>query len=46
MRPSKLLGCTMIVVATVAAGPAAQAAAAQEAIYIVRHAERLDDSPD
>ena len=46
MRPLKVLVCTTIVAATVAAGPATRAAAAQEAIYIVRHAERLDDSRD
>ena len=46
MRLLKVLVCTAIVVATVASGPAARAAAAQEAIYIVRHAERLDDSRD
>jgi phosphohistidine phosphatase SixA len=36
----------MISVAGSAAGPVASIAQAQEAVYLVRHAERLDDSKD
>jgi len=36
----------MVCVAGVAAGPGASIVQAQEVIYLVRHAERLDDSKD
>lgn len=46
MRLVRVLVCTIIVSASVAAGPVAPTAAAQEVIYVVRHAERVDDARD
>lgn len=36
----------LVVTAAVTVGPAVATAAAQEAVFLVRHAERLDDSKD
>ena len=46
MRRWQVMIGVMIGVAGVAAGPVASAVQAQEVVYLVRHAERLDDSRD
>ena len=46
MRLVRVLVCTTIVSAAVTESPLVSWASAQEAIYIVRHAERVDDARD
>jgi phosphohistidine phosphatase SixA len=55
MPPGAIAGCVMrtrhvlivlLACAAIVVGPAVAVAAAQEAVFLVRHAERLDDSND
>ena len=45
-RPWCSIACALVVSTGLLAGPAARPASAQEAVFVVRHAERLDDSTD